>query len=269
MKRSIIIHSIFILYCLLHNISMAAEQTDACQYNLKDLDIRDGTHYLNGKPITGIACFYNKNGNIFNKTPFKDGKREGLSKNYYDYESGKLLSETLFKDGKIEGLVTYYESGKLRDETPYKDDKREGLGKSYYESGKLEDESPLKDGKREGLVKTYYESGKLRHEKPFKDDKIEGLVKVYNESGKLDGEIHYKNGKKEGQLRFYRENGKLFVILEYKNDSPVSGMCYEDNKEDNWIETLITGYLPGMGRGRPLTNAEITNWKNGSSFECK
>ena len=69
---------------------------------------------------------------------------------------------TPYKDGKVEGIAKdYYVSGKLKNETPYKDSKVEGIKKSYYESGKVEREATYKDDKKEGYEQIYTESGRL------------------------------------------------------------------------------------------------------------
>ena len=74
------------------------------------------------------------------------------------------------KNGKVEGLYKeYYKSGALWYEANYKNGKKEGLAKEYYESGALRGEANYKNGKPEGLVKEYYESGALKSEVNFKD----------------------------------------------------------------------------------------------------
>jgi hypothetical protein len=78
------------------------------------------------------------------------------------------------------------------------------------------------------------------------------MVKYYNEDGSLNQETTYRRGDKEGQQNKYRQNGKMFATFEYKDGSPVSGMCHHTD-----------------GTKTPLTNAELTNWKNGLKIECK
>ena len=77
-----------------------------------------------------------------------------------------------YKNDKREGLMKrYYESGALHLEAPFKNDKRDGLSKQYYESGAIHLEVPLKNDKGEGLSKEYYESGSLKQEATYKDRK--------------------------------------------------------------------------------------------------
>ena len=87
-----------------------------------------------GQPINGVVCLYN--GNVRIVAPYKDGKIEGIARQYY--ESGKLKEETFHKNDKAEGIQKiYYESGKLAIERPYKNDKAEGYAQVYTENGRL------------------------------------------------------------------------------------------------------------------------------------
>ena len=49
------------------------------------------------QPVTGVYCFYDTNGNVLAETPFKNGKKEGIQKVYF--ESGKLWMENPYKNG--------------------------------------------------------------------------------------------------------------------------------------------------------------------------
>jgi antitoxin component YwqK of YwqJK toxin-antitoxin module len=123
---------------------------------------------IDKKPITGIINVY--------------------------YESGKIKLKTPYKNGKVEGLfLGYYESGKIRQETPYKNDKAEGLSKVYYESGKINAETFFKKGKMEGIYKRYSESGETEQEINYKNSEKEGLAKSYLKNGALL-ELQYKKG---------------------------------------------------------------------------
>ena len=72
----------------------------------------------NGKFIKGKKegkwVYYHKNGQLYTKGNYKDGKREdGLQENYY--ENGQLKSRGAFKEGKIDGLYErYHDNGQLK-----------------------------------------------------------------------------------------------------------------------------------------------------------
>jgi hypothetical protein len=79
--------------------------------------------------------------------------------------NGQLKSEGLYKDGKGEGLVKeYYENGQLKREGVYKSGMEEGAFKDYYENGKLKSETEYKRGVKSGPFKVYDEAGQLKNE---------------------------------------------------------------------------------------------------------
>ena len=89
-----------------------------------------------------------------------------VGKEYY-YNNGQLEieSETPFKNGKENGIEKeYYKNGRLKRETPYTDGELNGVEKRYYENGQLAGETPFKNGKENGVEKSYYESGQLEFE---------------------------------------------------------------------------------------------------------
>ncbi|EHO78791.1 hypothetical protein HMPREF9942_00862 [Fusobacterium animalis F0419] len=56
------------------------------EVNIKDTEERDGITYVKGesKGFTGIVKDYYDNGNLENEMAFKDGKKDGISKLYYE-----------------------------------------------------------------------------------------------------------------------------------------------------------------------------------------
>lgn len=110
-----------------------------------------------------------------------------VGKEYY-YNNGQLEieSETPFKNGKENGIEKeYYKNGRLKRETPYTDGKANGIEKKYYENGRLKGETPYTDGKLNGVVKEYYETGELLREAPYKNGEHDGVAKIYDKNGQL------------------------------------------------------------------------------------
>jgi chromosomal replication initiator protein DnaA len=65
----------------------------------------------------------------------------------YRVASGALEQETPYKNGKREGMMRwYYESGAIERDLPYKNGKRDGIERWYYESGAIKKETPYKNG---------------------------------------------------------------------------------------------------------------------------
>ena len=95
---------------------------------------------------------------------------------------GQLRGEGNYKDGKKDGLWKYYyDTNQLREEGNYQDGKREGLWK-YYILGQLRTKGNYENGKKEGFWKHYYPNGKLREEGNFKDGELIS-VKCWDKNG--------------------------------------------------------------------------------------
>ena len=101
-------------------------------------------------------------------------------------ENDKLIFEGEYKNGKREGYgKEYYEAGYLEFEGEYKNGKRNGKGKEYYIfTEALRFEGEYVNGERHGKGKEYYETlNKLMFEGEYKNGKRNGLGKEYELKG--------------------------------------------------------------------------------------
>jgi antitoxin component YwqK of YwqJK toxin-antitoxin module len=89
------------------------------------------TVYINDKPA-GIARQYDMNGLLQSETPYANGEKNGIKKDYYN--------------------------GRLYSETPYTNDMENGTKKEYYKDGKLKSETTFTNG-HIGVTKNYDENG--------------------------------------------------------------------------------------------------------------
>ena len=107
--------------------------------NIEDTDYKNSLVYAKGENVsfTGKILTFYEDGKLKDETMYKNGKREGLSKYYY--QNGKLAVEQNFNnDGNIEGIrKDYWENGNIQEECLYKNGLREGILKEYDEKGKL------------------------------------------------------------------------------------------------------------------------------------
>lgn len=80
-----------------------------------------------------------KNGRIYMRGYYKEGKREGQWVSFYD--NGLMWSEAFYENGKRNGKsVSYYENGNVRYAGLYKNDQQSGVWKFFDETGKLVNE---------------------------------------------------------------------------------------------------------------------------------
>lgn len=127
--------------------------------------------------------------------------------------NGKWIKETPYKNGKVNGIVKEYSYGKLMQETSYSNNQRDGIEKRYFWGDSIVSyETNYTNGKKNGFYKDYYPSGKLRAEAYFIDgevvDKNDTMEKVYYGNGKLQ-EVLFTDSHKEKIKRAYYESGAL------------------------------------------------------------
>lgn len=138
-----------------------------------------GTKYYytpEGKLLSKGQMFNNlKHGNY--EYFYESGKRKTLEIYSNDTllsetiwnENGTLSVENVYKNGKKNGLCKeYYITGHIRVEQMYVDDVEEGMYKSYFNSGQLYNEGQFKDGELTGDLKYYSEKGQLTNTKHYK-----------------------------------------------------------------------------------------------------
>lgn len=208
-------------------------------YQKSGLLLGKGTYSSAGK-MEGTWTYYHENGNVKEKSEYKNGLREGSAEYWwsngekrgsYTYKADKLEGDFVrykysgakdmagtFKAGQLNGIVTmYYSNDKERIVASYSNGKLNGDLKSYYWNGQLSSESKTTLDKKNGIAKDYYYDGKLYSEGMYKNDLLSGDWKVYYRNGKVKREGNYKTpGKREGVWKEYHENGKLAVEATYK-----------------------------------------------------
>ena len=211
---------------------------------------------------------YSEEGNLKVEGVYKNGKKNGVFKEYDDY-NGALKYETSYKDDKKNGIRKEYDSDStLRFEINYKDDEMNGAYKEYYD-GVLRVDAYYKDGKKEGIYKSFDGKGLPQYEISYKNDERDGTYKEFTD-GKLHLEVSYKNGKFDGPFKEYDAAGTLRIEASYKNDKK-DGV----NKgfgENGTLRSEIT-YVDGHPEG-PFSvydgNGNLVSEGNAPSvpFEC-
>lgn len=110
-------------------------------------------NYLNDK-LNGWKTIYFSNGQITEKTMYKDGEKHGESLIYE--EDGQLLEQYIYKNGKQHGYSKVYDArGRVTSEGYYKNGLRDGEW-MFYTEGNLDSitKYPIK---REPIRRSYYD----------------------------------------------------------------------------------------------------------------
>jgi antitoxin component YwqK of YwqJK toxin-antitoxin module len=132
-----------------------------------------------------IRYTYYPDGTLKQMAEYKNGLRNGLTKNYDD--RGRLVSTAELKDDVYNGWMTNYNpnNNKVTAKAMFVNDKQNGPVTLYYTSGQLYRESFYKNGLVDSLVKTYWPSGKLKAELYFKMGNPAIGLKEYDKQGNL------------------------------------------------------------------------------------
>jgi uncharacterized protein len=220
-----------------------------------------GTYNEAGK-YEGTWTFYFENGNMKEKTEYKNGLMEGVSefwwsngekRSTYTYKMGKIEGDFVkykfsgakdmagsYKAGLLNGPCTlYYSNDKERVVANYTNGKLTGDLKTYYWNGQLSSESITSLDKKNGASKEYYYDGKLFSEGVYKNDLAFGNWKVYHKNGKIAREGTYKvAGKREGVWKEYHENGNIASEASYKAGK-LNGTLTEYDNEGRKINEKV------------------------------
>jgi len=142
---------------------------------------KDGITYLKitKTPFTGNSLSYWGNGNLAEKIPFKNGKKNGSRFSFY---SNKQLQEnTLHINGEKEGLAfAYWKNGNLKTKCTFKRDKLNGILEEYNADGSLWYKQSYKNGEIIPETTIYFEKdGSVKEED-------ESLWEVYQKSLRND-----------------------------------------------------------------------------------
>ena len=176
--------------------------------------------------FTGLKRFHDGE-KLIKETNFRNGKKEGICKNYYD--DGRLKRTIIYSnDLKEDTAKWYYKSGRVYRATPYQNDKIHGVQTKYYQSGRVWAQIPYKHGLRLPGLKEYYDNGLEVGKIPSIDYNISKTY--YEEDGLVSIVLTLSNKSKN--VEFYK-GGMLdgaFDINRAKEVTASTGMGYVELK---------------------------------------
>lgn len=193
--------------------------------------------------------------------PYKDGKIDGEVLEFY--ANGNVYEKTYYKDGNKEGLQTsYHYNNKISTEINYANNELNGSYKSYYSNGNLHEIGQSLEGFYDGVWKTYYSNGIIKSDFTYKKGNLNGLYKFYDTDGKLFYEYIYR----KGEIIAYTFYNKDATIL--KEGKKKSGAFYYEGfspKGNKTIEGLYDISGGKSGEWKFYTNNGVL--KNKGNFE--
>jgi antitoxin component YwqK of YwqJK toxin-antitoxin module/Flp pilus assembly protein TadD len=191
--------------------------------------------------------------------PYKNGEIEGETLEYY--ENGDLYEKTFYISGKRNGVKTkYHYNKKTSSEINYLDGELSGSYKSYHTNGKLNEVGQSLEGFYNGPWKLYYSDGTLQSEFSYEKGNLNDLYKFYDTDGKLFYEYVYKKGE---LIAFTFYNKDATVLKKGKKKSGAfyyEGFSPKGNKTTEGLYDISGGK---MGEWKFYTNhGVLTNKGN-------
>ncbi|WP_452229887.1 toxin-antitoxin system YwqK family antitoxin [Lacinutrix sp. MEBiC02404] len=136
-----------------------------------------GLVYYQDTPFTGISVLSYPNGNMAESIPYKNGKKDGTLKKWFENET--LSFEAFYKNGKLEETATsWWLNGNIRSESHYKNGIANGIQKQWYKTGELFKQMTIVNGKEEGMQKAWRRNGKIYNNYEAKNGRIFGLKRA-------------------------------------------------------------------------------------------
>jgi len=159
--------------------------------------------YLNGKK-EGTWDTYGSEGNKKQTEIYKDG---GLEKKITYYTNGNIDAERNYKNGKENGIVRQYTlDGTLKAEKNYINGKQVGKQMQYYTSNVadyIETSNYSVEGKKDGeFIQVYANSKNIKTKGQYVNGQKDGKWVYNNEKGKLLKEELYENGVQKNSKTF-------------------------------------------------------------------
>jgi len=204
----------------------------------------------NGKNI-----FYYETGEKSAEGNLKNGKPEGIWKNYY--KNGNLKSIGNRKNHLLDSTWKFYKNGFLKELVNYKNNKKNGVYIKYLDSNIIYSKSIFYKDTLHGKHEIFYTSGKRKflyqnikgnfHGKAYKfredstiittylynhgklirrkkinrfnsQNQREGEWQFYDKDGNLKESGRYKNGKRNGYFNIYSPDGQVNELVKYDMD---------------------------------------------------
>jgi len=174
----------------------------------------------------GLRESFFDNGNLSKTREYKDGKRNGIWKEFN--VDGNLISEICYLKGEKEGeSISYYKNGNKKEKSNFKRDKLNGKKIEWDEKGDIKSETIYKNDV--AVTHRGFENGKLSYEGDVFENKFDGLFKYFYKSGKVKSEGLYKKNKMEGDWKGYYESGNLKKIVVFNDDIVISQRCWDED----------------------------------------
>ncbi len=184
----------------------------------------------------GVHREYYKSGALMTEGSYKNGKKCGIFREYYDKKNGAGLKwERSYRNGVLNGTCTKYYPINTKDDV-------RGGGKSGKDKGRpgVACVWKFKDGKPVDIGREYFPNGAMMREWDYRKAEADGIIvmKAFYRTGKVASEKTYRNNVLTS-IEVYDKDG--CVILNQK---------YERRGEQNEYKELLAKTNTGSRGGK-------------------
>ena len=180
------------------------------------------TQYWNNGDLTGRSTSYFKDGKIAVECDYKDGKKHGNRKEWYQggYMYTKLYRKTKYEEGQTISDKIYDYSTNISIVSSYLDNIRTDTIYSSKDK-KIIMVQKIKNGSYHGDFIAYHINGKVWIKGAFFDGKRNGEWKEFSDEGMLMAKINYNQGEVQipngYEQKIYNLDGKLIYSYQFSN----------------------------------------------------
>ena len=185
------------------------------------------TYYSEDGLFNGVMYDVNPKGVLVLESTIKDGKLNGLYKEWY--ENGELKIELNYINGVFDGLVVddTYDVKFDGNVSSYNNKLLNGDVVIFYPNQNVQMFSEFKNGIPIGKTKLWYENGELWMEgNVINGLLVDGIVRMFYWNGQLEMEENYKNNVLDGLRRGWDTNGQLKFEQTYDNGELIEEKYY-------------------------------------------
>ena len=117
----------------LFSVSVSAQKTTWLDVDFKKTSQSKSIYYKVISSNNKVVSYFYKNGKIFRKVGYVNGKFEGVFSEFY--ETGELRTSGIYANGLEEGVwKTYYKNGKNKEKGKYTKGEKVGVWKTFYKN---------------------------------------------------------------------------------------------------------------------------------------
>lgn len=160
------------------------------------------------------AVLYYENGEIAAEGNYI-GSLKDSTWTYYSYYNKNVTGRENYNNGKRHGLtINYYSNGDVSEKTEWNHDKKSGIWEQYFRDNIPRLKAAFKDNKLNGEFIVYYDNGKPYISGMYVNDLREGKWTLFKEDGSPATTLNYKAGKAAEGEKLNEEQQKFFQLVD-------------------------------------------------------